>query len=267
MHACTHTLKVPVLQPLGLSLSSFRHSKRPGQLILKLQKLPPSVCPAVFGVEHWEAPSVSLKLLTSLNNVIWTHGHRHANLSLFFYLFWCIFDVTHGISDLSNGLYCFCTDTYDSMLFCSLFWGSEPFCNFRLRSPKSFPSTLPLPLYFHHSCLLYSTSFTKEPHYCPSSTTLCDDDDDDDVTLMPVSCSDCVLEICTLSVLACCSSVWSPGTIKKSMLKGKCSRGIGQKKAWWEEVYAGWRAEGPLLMAINGFGPFRHSFCCKRCSC
>lgn len=42
-----------------------------------------------------------------------------------------------------NGLYCFCTDTWDSMLLCSLFWGSEPFCNFRLRLPKSFPSVAP----------------------------------------------------------------------------------------------------------------------------
>lgn len=29
----------------------------------------------------------------------------------------------------------------------------------------------------------------------------------------------------------------------------------------------GSRAVGPLLMAINRFGPFCHSFCCKRCSC
>lgn len=104
------------------------------------------------------------------------------------------------------------------------------------KSP-SFTSTIPLHIY----CDLH------RPHHCLSSTPLCDDDDD--VTLAPVSCSDCVY---ISSVLACCTSVWSPGTME-SMLKRECSWGIGQEKGmmgrglcrlrelwdhcWWQSIY------------------------------
>lgn len=192
-----------MLQPVGLSLLSFRHDKHLGQLILKLQKastcLPCSVWTLRGAVAH------SLKLLTSLNYLIKARTLSHGNfflLSVFVY-FWreawilnCLMACTVFAQTLMTR--CCCVRSL---------WGSEPFCNFRLRSPNPFSSTLPLPSYFHHSCLLYS------PHYCPSSSTPCDDDD---VTLMPVSCSDCVLKICMSSVLACCTSVWSPGTIKKA---------------------------------------------------
>lgn len=127
--------------------------------------------------------------------LIWKHGHSHANFLLSVYLFLCVFDVKHDLFELSNGLYCFCTDTYDSMLLCLLFRGSEPFCNFRLRLPKSFPSTLPLPLYFHHSCLWRSPHALLWPSLTSPITVL--------VAprcvmmtlspLAPVSCSDCVL--------------------------------------------------------------------------
>lgn len=107
--------------------------------------------------------------------------------------------------------------------------------------PTSYPSTS----INHHSCLLCSTHLLNPPsppkNRCLSNATPCDNDDD--VTLMPVSCFDCVLKMCILSVLACCTSVWSPGTIK-SMLKRECSWGIGQKQDmmggglhWLEELW------------------------------
>lgn len=107
---------------------------------------------------------------------------------------------------------------------CVPFQGSEPFCNFRLRSPTPLPRTLPLPLYFHHSCICLSvsrwpslvspTAVSVVPHY------------NDDVTFMPVSCSGCALKIC---ILACCTSVWSPSAMK-SMFQRKRSWGIGPTK-------------------------------------
>lgn len=89
-------------------------------------------------------------------------------------------------------------------------------------APYLCPSTSVIPV----SASVTLVTFTYLPHYYVSGTTSCYNDD---VTLMPVSCSDCVLKICILSILACCTSVLSPGTIK-SMLKKEYSRGIEKEK-------------------------------------
>lgn len=41
--------------------------------------------------------------------------------------------------ELSNGLYCFCTDTYDSMLLCSLFMREWTFLQLQVTLAKSLP--------------------------------------------------------------------------------------------------------------------------------
>lgn len=163
----------------------------------------------------------------------------HANFFLFFYLFLCIFDVTHEILNCLMA----CTVSAQTLTTRCCCVRSSEGVNLSATSgyARHNPSRPPYlcPVYFHHSCLLYS------PRYRPSSSTPCDDDD---VTLMPVSCSDCVLKICMLSVLACCTSVWSPGTIKKHVKKGM------QPRCWTKKKKKGMMGRG--LCRLEGCGAF-----------
>lgn len=140
------------------------------------------------------------------------------------------------------------------MLLCLLFWRSKPFCNFRLCLPNVFPPTLPLPLYSHHSCLLYSydVTFANWSHYRLSKTKLCDDDD---VTFAPVSLFWGGLKMCILCVLACCSP-WSLGVIK-SMLKkgmqlggGMIRRGLLQLESCGTFVGGSWGSWSLLSLSV-----------------
>lgn len=155
--------------------------------------------------------------------------------------------MKHDFFELSNGLYCFCTDTYDSMLLCSLFWGSEPFCNFRFCLPKSFPCTLPLPPRFSGD--LCPIAVLVAPRRVTMMSPLC-------LSLVPIVFLNFVYRPSCLAVLLC-----EVLALLNACYKGNAAEGLDKRKAWWEEGYTGSRAEGP--MAVNGFGPFCHSFCCK----
>lgn len=160
------------------------------------------------------------------------------------------------------------------MLLRSLFWGSEPFCNFRLRSPNSFPSTLPLHLYFHHSCLLYSPALLLLWSSQTSPVTVLVAPRR--VMMMMMMSPFCLsLVLIVFLNFVCCPS-WLAvllcevlALLKKHVTNGLRPRDWTKtiKKALWEEGYASLRAVGTSLMAINGFRPFCHSFCCKCRSC
>lgn len=151
------------------------------------------------------------------------------------------------------------------MLLCSLFWGSEPFCNFRLRSPKSFPFTLPRPLYFHHSCLLHSPhSLLLWPSLTSPINVLvapCR------VVMMMMSpyCLSLVLivflkslYVVRLGLLYFCVKSWH----YKKHVKRECSRGIGQDK---DMIRRGLR----LLEGCGTFAEGNQWICpfCHSCKC
>lgn len=143
------------------------------------------------------------------------------------------------------------------MLLFLLYGGSEPFCNFRLRSPKSSPfRPLPPSLHFRHSCLLHLpllvVTFAKTGPFTVKAEPC-------RVMLVSPLCLSLVLILyCTLSVLACCTSVWSPGTIFCccccwffiliiiffNMKKKHVKNGFVKTKVSWEEGYTGSRAVG-----------------------
>lgn len=129
------------------------------------------------------------------------------------------------------------------MLLCSLFWGSEPFCNFRLRSPESFPSTSIIPAF--HIC------YSRDPRQpAPLLSPRC-------VMMLMMShlCLSLVLYkklyVVCLGLLYFCVKSWHNLKKKKHVKKG-----LDRTKALWEEGYAGSRAVGPSLMAITSLVPF-----------
>lgn len=142
---------------------------------------------------------------------------------------------------------------------CSV-WRSEPFCNFRSRSPESFPLTSPLPLYFCISCLphllllwpsLISPITVVAEQCCVTMLMMS--------PLCPVSCSFQKKKkkktVCCLSWLAV---FLCEVTIKKSMLKrDKTKQRHYGKKAMLAMLS---RALGPSLIGGQYFGPFYHSF-------
>lgn len=181
----------------------------------------------------------SLKLLTSLNYLVWKHGCSQSNSLVSFCLCLCVCVYLMWSMIYLNSLMACTVFAQTLKTRCCCGRSSE---GVNLSATSGYACQNPsLSPYLCHSTFIIP-SLLQSPHlswpsltssyYHLSSTTTCDDDD---VTLMPVSCSDCVLEIiCILSVLACCTSVWSPGIIlkkkKKACLKRNAPEGMDRRK-------------------------------------
>lgn len=106
---------------------------------------------AVFGVKHQEAPSAIWRISELPNLKAWAHS-----VLIFFFLSFLSSLFSTGGMNYSNCRMAWTVSAQTLKTSCCCVcsvWGSEPFCNFRSRSPESFPFSSPLPLYFCIPCL------------------------------------------------------------------------------------------------------------------
>lgn len=219
-HACTHTHKVPVLQPLRWSLSwALDTASRPAHPEVA-EGLHLSALHCVHWntrQRHWsksKAPHISklpvLKAWMLSNSlVLFVSVCVSLYVCVCVYLMWSMIYLNSlmacTVFAQTLKTRCCCGRSSEGV---NLSATSGYACQNPSLSPYLCHSTFIIPSLLQSPHLSWPS--LTSPYYHLSSTMTCDDD----VTLMPVSCSDCVLEIiCILSVLACCTSVWSPGII------------------------------------------------------